>query len=83
MDMLTAPAALQAVSFGGNGDDDGMHHLTCCDDDTAMCGKDVAAVPFCDEGHEDPPCPVCAYVKESGLPCPVSGCTWGAGAAAN
>lgn len=46
-------------------------HLTCCDDDVAMCGEDVSKHEWADDG---PPCPLCKLVQDEGLPCPVTGC---------
>lgn len=47
-------------------------HLTCCNDDIAMCGVNVSG----DEWDHDGKflCPTCAYMDNENLPCPVPGC---------
>ena len=56
------------------GDFTDVHHLTCCDDDVALCGKDVSAEPECDPGCANPPCPLCATILAEGQPCAVADC---------
>jgi len=53
-----------------------LHHLTCCDDDTAMCGADVTGQEWCEEDRE-PRCEPCYRVNEQRLPCTVPGCPAG------
>lgn len=65
MSTLLAPAA--------TGHDDDLHHVTCCDDDIAMCGLDVTDVPWGD-GEGEVLCPLCAIAEEEDLACPVPGC---------
>lgn len=60
-------------------DDDGVKHLSCCDEDVALCGLDISDYEFNDD-DDVPICPLCAYVDDEGLPCPVPGCPhngWG------
>lgn len=47
-----------------------VNHLTCCDDDVALCGADVSAEPECGPGCDCVPCPLCQLMQDSGIPCP-------------
>ncbi|MEU8334844.1 hypothetical protein [Micromonospora tulbaghiae] len=48
-----------------------VDHYYCCDDETALCGADLAGVP---DGPEfDEVCPLCVLVMEEGAPCPGCG----------
>lgn len=60
--------------------DDDLGHLVCCDYDLAMCGLYVPSpeYPWCDD--EEPTCPLCCYIEDEGLPCPVPGCPGDGGA---
>lgn len=52
-----------------------LHHTTCCDDDTGMCGEDLKGQRWCDpKTCTCIPCPLCALVIKDGLPCTVPGC---------
>ena len=59
------------------GDDDpDIDHIVCCSENAAMCGLDVTEHPW-SEDETKPECPLCAYLWDEGLPCPVAGCTGG------
>lgn len=53
---------------------DDVDHLYCCDENVAMCGVDLTDVAEEVFGEDDPLCPMCALVDETGMPCPVPGC---------
>lgn len=59
----------------GTGSLDDLHHIVCCDQDTAMCGLDVSDHPW--EPTAPNPCLWCAHIDEARLPCTVAGCTEG------
>lgn len=55
------------------GADDDLTHVTCCDDDTAMCGFNVANQRWADD-DEETTCPLCAWADEMDLACTIPGC---------
>lgn len=55
-------------------DDDDEVHLTCCDDNVAMCGLNLEQHDWIWDSGEDDDCVMCAYVCDNNLPCPVPGC---------
>jgi hypothetical protein len=64
------------VTTSAGQDDDDFDHIICCDDNVAMCGRDVTLDEW-SENEENPECPLCTYLWDSGLPCPVAGCKGG------
>lgn len=60
------------VTTGGAYDDD-LTHVTCYDDDTAMCGFSVAGQRWVDDSEETT-CPICAWLDEEDLACTIPGC---------
>lgn len=72
MTAATLPDSRPAPTSSGDDDPD---HYYCCDPDIAMCGADLTGVDdIGDDGVVDPLCPLCAYVEDHYLPCPVPGC---------
>lgn len=69
----TAPGLSLLVS-GGSPD---LQHITCCDDDLAMCGQDVTGHVWASDEEAERFCPMCFLVEEEGLPCPAPGCPAG------
>lgn len=45
--------------------EDDLLHWVCCDDDTAICGLDVANEPWSSGG---PMCPLCVLADEEACP---------------
>jgi hypothetical protein len=69
----TEPGAVAQPS-GGEPD---LQHVICCDDDLAMCGKDVTGEIWASDEEASEFCPLCFLAEEQGLPCPVPGCPAG------
>jgi hypothetical protein len=55
-------------------DESALVHLACCDLDVAMCGEDLTDAETVYGDEAGPPCLLCLYVYDEGLPCPVPGC---------
>lgn len=51
-----------------------LHHLTCCDDDIAICGADVSGQEW-SNGDGAAPCLDCARAHANGEPCQRFSCT--------
>ena len=66
---MSAPATLTRTHVDVGKDDD-IVHITCCDDDLALCGTDVSD---CDDSDDDETCVVC--VDLANAPCS-AGCDW-------
>ena len=71
MTTLTDPLV---ITYGTNDDGDWCH-LTCCDDNLAMCGLDVTDHEQISDDENVTECPYCAAVRDAHRPCPVTGCT--------
>jgi hypothetical protein len=52
-------------------------HYTCCDENTAMCGTQLAAGVVITDEDPATDCPLCVYVWDNNLPCPAPGCPCG------
>lgn len=67
------------LSDGSNDDgDDGFNHIWHCDENLAMCGKDITGVPEVDpETDPDPVCVPCEAAWLAGFPCPAPECPRG------
>ena len=62
----------------GDDGDDGFNHIYCCDENLAMCGKDLTGVREVDpETDPDPVCVACEAAWLAGFPCPVPECPRG------
>lgn len=70
---MTTTLAPQPATTGP-GDPD-TFHLVCCSTEIAMCGEDVSGDNWTD-GEGETPCPLCAWVEDANLPCPVPGCPY-------
>ena len=70
--LLDHPEAVTAPPGG-----DGLVHICCCDEDLALCGKDVSGLPVTDDSDPDPLCVVCEAVMAGGMPCPAADCPRG------
>lgn len=52
-------------------------HITCCDNDIALCGEPVATHEWVADWDPGEDCAMCIYVIDQHLPCTVPGCTGG------
>jgi hypothetical protein len=52
---------------------DDLTHVTCCDDNVAMCGENVSGQRWVDDSEETT-CPICAWAEEADLACTIPGC---------
>jgi hypothetical protein len=69
---MNATAVLPAPHL--TGDDTDLCHLTCYDDNIAMCGLDVTGHDWIGDNVDLPPCLLCDYIDRENLPCPIAGC---------
>lgn len=53
---------------------DTLYHVTCCDDDIALCGQDVSDYPETD-GDGELHCVVCEDLDDGDVPC-CDTCVW-------
>lgn len=67
--MTTATLPAPTVA---DGQPDQVDHIYCCDEDIALCGADLTAVPL---GPEfDLMCAMCVLAQDARRPCSVPGC---------
>jgi hypothetical protein len=57
-----------------HGRDDEPTHYWCCSEDTALCGADLTDAEPVDVDDDARDCPLCLYVLDEDLACPVAGC---------
>ena len=53
----------------GNDEEFEIDHFYCCDENVALCGEDLTGVEEVGDDSENPVCPLCQLVVESGR-CP-------------
>lgn len=67
-----ATAVLDPVAPAVHEDDEPTHYW-CCSDRTALCGADLTDAETVDD-DDARDCPLCLYVLDEDLACPVAGC---------
>lgn len=74
---MTTPCIVDELVESPVTKDGDLHHLVCCDDNTAMCGADVTNEPWLNgPAPGEVMCPECANIDEHDWPCTVPGCEY-------
>lgn len=71
--MTTGTRTRPALPGLDHADEDAIH-VTCCDEDIAMCGLDVTDHAVIETDDDSKDCRVCRVAADNDLPCPVPGC---------
>jgi hypothetical protein len=65
---MTTKAEAKPVPTDGSKTPDELFHITCCNDDIALCGLDVMSYSEV-SGKGEPNCVVCEDLNKDDIPC--------------